>query len=692
MKYIKHNFLVVSILVALSVCGKNNYSGKILDVNAGEIEYHVMTSSQFTIDSANKWELSKVESKILTLDPSKLGYFCSFSFSNNSNNSNLAIQCPITTLDEMRFFVKKGNEYLEILAEDDPYFIFKINADTGATCEVAFFVKSSNQYVIPLQISNNVDLERNNNVRNLLMGSFLGIMITMFLYNLILFTYTRDTNYIPYLFYIIGITMGQTSLLGVSQYLFPNNDFVFSLFLYLGSAIAGIFGALFVLKFLQIRNENQWMSIGLYIVIFAYFIVAITYVLGQFLISYALIQISAMIAVFVILAISISLSIKGKAVAKIYLIAWSALLISIVAYVLKDIGVLPSNNFTNFSVSFGVILETVFISLALTNNISTLRREKERANEEVLDQIEKNKELVLNQNVVLERKVSERTAALQQALDDLKAAQSQLVQSEKMASLGTLTAGIAHEINNPINFVSANVIPLRENINDITTLIAAYKSIDFSNLKSELKRLAGLEEELELDYMLTETKQLIDGIEEGANRTHTIVQGLTSFSRGDMVKKSEADINRGIRSTVSVLKSRLNNVKLIMSLDQNLPLVFCQVGKINQVVLNLINNALDALEEKNGTNRKASHLIVETKNLGDSIQIIIGDNANGIDKELQLKIMEPFYTTKDVGKGTGLGLSISYSIIEDHGGAIEIDSEMGVGTKFILTLPIVLQT
>jgi two-component system NtrC family sensor kinase len=281
---------------------------------------------------------------------------------------------------------------------------------------------------------------------------------------------------------------------------------------------------------------------------------------------------------------------------------------------------------------------------------------------------------------------------LQQALDDLKAAQSQLVQSEKMASLGTLTAGIAHEINNPINFVSANVIPLRENINDITTLIAAYKSIDFSNLKSELKRLAGLEEELELDYMLTETKQLIDGIEEGANRTHTIVQGLTSFSRGDMVKKSEADINRGIRSTVSVLKSRLNNVKLIMSLDQNLPLVFCQVGKINQVVLNLINNALDALEEKNGTNRKASQLIVETKNLGDSIQIIIGDNANGIDKELQRKIMEPFYTTKDVGKGTGLGLSISYSIIEDHGGAIDIDSEMGEGTKFIVTLPIVLQT
>jgi len=120
-----------------------------------------------------------------------------------------------------------------------------------------------------------------------------------------------------------------------------------------------------------------------------------------------------------------------------------------------------------------------------------------------------------------------------------------------------------------------------------------------------------------------------------------------------------------------------------MDLDNNLPRFSCQIGKINQVVLNLINNALDALEEKNGNKRKLSELLVKTKYLEDSIQIIIGDNGNGMDKELQRN------TTKEVGKGTGLGLSISYSIIEDHRGAIEIESEMGVGTKFIVTLPVV---
>ncbi|MGK0369710.1 MAG: signal transduction histidine kinase [Bacteroidia bacterium] len=395
------------------------------------------------------------------------------------------------------------------------------------------------------------------------------------------------------------------------------------------------------------------------------------------------------VSLLVILGISFYVSSKGIKEGNYVGASYFVLFVGIVFYVLKDFQILPYNDITAFTLTIGVALQAVLLSVALANRINVLNLASQEANRRAVLETQKNKELILNQNITLENKVKERTAALQQALDDLKETQSQLVQSEKMASLGTLTAGIAHEINNPINFVSANVIPLRENIHDITKLIAAYKSIDFSNLKSELKRLAGLEEELELDYMLAETKQLIDGIEEGARRTHTIVEGLTSFSRGDMVKKTKADINRGIRSTISVLRSRLSNVNLIMDLDNNLPLVSCQIGKINQVVLNLINNALDSLEEKNGNKRKLSELLVKTKCLEDSIQIIIEDNGNGMDKELQRKIMEPFYTTKEVGKGTGLGLSISYSIIEDHSGAIEIESEMGLGSMFIVTLPVV---
>jgi signal transduction histidine kinase len=473
--------------------------------------------------------------------------------------------------------------------------------------------------------------------------------------------------------------------------MFSGHTQLFSVLFHLGSGLSGIFGILFIQKFLDTRNEAKKGHFFLNILLGGYAIVVALVTFDKVNLAYQFMQLGG-VSLVVILFVSSNLTLKGSKKGVYVSISYFVLFIGIFFYTLKDLNIVPFNFWTNYTLTIGVAIQAILLSLALADSINALKREKDEANVRAIIEVKKNEELIKDQNITLERKVIERTAALQEALDELKAAQSQLVQSEKMASLGTLTAGIAHEINNPINFVSANVIPLRENINDIIKLIGAYKSIDFSNLKSELKRLAGLEEELELDYMLTETKQLIDGIEEGAKRTHTIVEGLTSFSRGDMVTKSGADINRGIRSTISVLKSRLNNVQLVMNLDQNLPLVSCQIGKINQVVLNLMNNALDALEEKNGTNRKASQLTVETKNLGDSIQIIVSDNANGIDKELQLKIIEPFYTTKDVGKGTGLGLSISYSIIEDHGGAIEIDSELGVGTKFIVTLPIVLQT
>ena len=622
---------------------------------------------------------------------------------NISDCDEVFLMLPIAHIDSIRMYdsVQFGLYNFELSGDlvknsikkfKDPYQVFKLFIRNGSSRAVYFRVSSSSQLILPFTIASEAALYDHINIRNIFFGGFVGVLLVMFLYNLVVFLFTGAESYTYYICYLVSIAAAQSGMTGISNYIFGEMPTVNNALLFVGSGFAGVFSILFIKSFLMVKFKLPRLNFVLNILILLYAAVIVLTFVGSYNLAFKLINIGGGIIALTFAVISITLAIKGDRKAKFYLTAWIGLIISVIVFTLVLIGFIEFVPYTNFIIPFGVVLETVLLSLALADSINILREESKVANQRTIDQIEKNEELVRNQNVVLERKVSERTAALQQALDDLKAAQSQLVQSEKMASLGTLTAGIAHEINNPINFVSANVIPLRENINDITTLIAAYKSIDFSNLKSELKRLAGLEEELELDYMLTETKQLIDGIEEGANRTHTIVQGLTSFSRGDMVKKSEADINRGIRSTVSVLKSRLNNVKLIMSLDQNLPLVFCQVGKINQVVLNLINNALDALEEKNGTNRKASHLIVETKNLGESIQIIIGDNANGIDKELQLKIMEPFYTTKDVGKGTGLGLSISYSIIEDHGGAVEIDSEMGVGTKFIVTLPIVLQT
>ena len=568
--------------------------------------------------------------------------------------------------------------------EDDPYFYCRVKSGDSLTLKIS----SNEQIILPISVWTDSQIDKVTLYRNILSGIFIGILGALFFYNLILYFFLKDKNYVYYILYLLFIGVAQLDIIGFNYYIFSSTASISNVLMHYCSGLSGIFGILFIQRILNTKLNAKKGHILLNIIMAVYSVVIVLTLCGQGVLAYVFMQLAG-VSLLIILGISFYLSTKGIKEGNYVGASYFVLFVGIVFYVLKDFQILPYNDITTFTLTIGVALQAVLLSVALANRINVLNIASQKANERAVLETQKNEELVLNQNITLENKVKERTEALQQALDDLKATQSQLVQSEKMASLGTLTAGIAHEINNPINFVSANVIPLRENINDITKLIAAYKSINFSNLKSELKRLAGLEEELELDYMLTETIQLIDGIEEGAKRTHTIVEGLTSFSRGDMVKKTEADINRGIRSTISVLRSRLSNVNLIMDLDNKLPLVSCQIGKINQVVLNLINNALDALEEKNGTERKLSELLVKTKYLGDSVQIIIGDNGNGMDEELLRKIMEPFFTTKAVGKGTGLGLSISYSIVKDHGGALDIDSEMEVGTRFIVTLPVV---
>ena len=389
-----------------------------------------------------------------------------------------------------------------------------------------------------------------------------------------------------------------------------------------------------------------------------------------------------------LLSISIYSLRKGYRPAKFFLFSWFLLICSMVIFLLSDLNILPHNFLTNYIFTIGSIFEALLLSFALADKINILKKEKEIEQAEKLKVLRQNEELIREQNTLLEEKVRLRTDELEQALRNLQNTQSQLVSQEKMASLGQLTAGIAHEINNPINFVSSNITPLKRDIKDIMEVIDFYRESGEKEFKPETKKEAKkLEEDLELEYVLEEVDQLLKGMEDGAKRTVEIVKGLRLFSRVDEQDVKKVDLHDGINSTIILLNSSIpGKIRIIREFGE-LPMVECLAGKINQVFMNIINNAVHALSD-HMEKIPDPVITIRTKSLGDYVKIEIEDNGPGMPEHVKQRIFEPFFTTKAVGKGTGLGLSIVYSIIENHKGTLEVLTEEGQGTTFIISLPV----
>lgn len=303
-------------------------------------------------------------------------------------------------------------------------------------------------------------------------------------------------------------------------------------------------------------------------------------------------------------------------------------------------------------------------------------------NIEIFGQLE-----LLNRN--LEQKVKERTSELsrqkgvaEEALQNLKVTQNQLVQSERMASLGNLTAGIAHELNNPLNFIRGNVKPLKRDISDILVLLEKYETvIREKDLAGQFGEVENFKKELDLEFLVGEISSLLEGIGEGAFRSGEIVKGLRSFSRMDDDKMVIANLHEGIDSTLVLLKNRTKDRITIHLAYGDIPEIQCSPTKLNQVFMNIISNAIEAIDEK-------GDIFIKTSMNEAFIMISIRDTGTGMSEDIKARVFEPFYTTKDVGEGMGLGLSISYGIIKHHNGRIDVRSEPGKGSEFIITLPI----
>jgi signal transduction histidine kinase len=298
----------------------------------------------------------------------------------------------------------------------------------------------------------------------------------------------------------------------------------------------------------------------------------------------------------------------------------------------------------------------------------------------------------------LEQQVETRTAELSRSLHQLQQAQLQLVQSEKMSALGQLVAGIGHEINNPINFITGNLAHVDAYTQGLLRLIDLYQK----NLPQPDAAILDLIEEIDLDYLREDLTKLMPSMQEGINRLHDISLSLRTFARADMsVNKTEFQVHEGLDSTLMLLKHRTKanehrpEIQVIKEYGI-LPLINCYPGQLNQVFMNIIANAIDAIDELSPTRtyqaalQAPNTIIIRTALTADreAITIAIRDNAGGMPPEVQAQIFEPTFTTKAVGKGTGLGLPISHQIIvEKHGGGLECFSTPGCGTEFVTTLP-----
>lgn len=302
-------------------------------------------------------------------------------------------------------------------------------------------------------------------------------------------------------------------------------------------------------------------------------------------------------------------------------------------------------------------------------------------------------ELTQEYNQELERRVEERTAELRQALEHLQQTQTQLIQSEKMSSLGQLVAGVAHEINNPVNFIAGNLGYANEYTKQLLELLALYQK----HCPNAVPEISEFEEDIDIDFIRQDFPKLITSMHLGTERIREIVLNLRNFSRLDESDIKQVDIHEGIESTLVILKHRLKaaNIELIKDYG-NLPKVECYAGTLNQVFMNLLANAIDALADyqqkqaNSNVDLPFSRIEIHTEALsGDRIGIRIKDNGPGIPKPVQQRIFDPFFTTKPVGKGTGLGLSISYQIVVDkHHGSLRCESNAETGTEFYIEIPI----
>lgn len=711
MNFIRFVFLPLLLLSSFSLKAEEiNFNGK--DILIGKyLEMAEDTNNSYKFPNfpkTTKFVRSEVETPNLGL--SKSSYWIKFTVRNLSEDPKIFLElaypmlhsCELYSLDSGKIENRSILETYSFSEREVNHqnIVFKLLVEKNANKTFYLKIKGGRQVVLPLILRSENGFFQSALLSEIITGMFIGIILVMILYNLFIYFSTRDKSYLYYVLYIFFIGLAQTTLNGYTfKYLWPQAHYFNNTAIVWFSALAGIFAIFFIKEFLHISERAPIWARLLYVIVGIYLIAVIFAITGNGMLSYRFVDLAGLTGAILTFVIALKLSLLGYRPAKFFLLAWSIFLLGLILFVMRNLNLLQYNVFTNYTMQFGTAIEVILLSFALADKINILKKERELSQEQALRVSLENQKIVKEQNIILEKRVDERTVELTKSNTDLndtltklKDAQSQLIESEKMASLGQLTAGIAHEINNPINFVSSNIRPLRRDIDDVIEILDSYDEIrQIESLEGVHKKMGEIEKlkaDLDLDYIKTELGLLLTGMEDGARRTVEIVKGLKVFSRVDESDLNFVNINEGIESTLVILNYQMGtNLQLIKDLG-SIPNVECYGGKMNQVFMNILTNSIYAVQKDELPDRKPTIWVRTFLKDSEHVTVSIKDNGIGMTPEVKAKIYDPFFTTKDVGEGTGLGLSIVFKIIEVHYGTIEVISEVNKGTEFVITLPI----
>ncbi len=613
--------------------------------------------------------------------------WCRFSIK-NSFGEKLALTIENTELEWIDLYIpKKDSLIIKSLSVYNPFrkreisvnenlFLLDIPKDSIQLFYLR--VKTATGLQFPMHVSS-LELSLSSiQHTNILYGIYVGFMILMILYNLFIYASLKDSAYLFYVLYVTFITLTNVIEEGLAfEYLWPTVPHL-NHYVNIVACLAGSFAIMFSASFLHTSENAKRMHRFFYVLISFYIASIITILIGYRFLGMIATEVVSLVSIILLFITGVFVYSRGFKPAKYYLIGWATLLIGVSVFILKDFNVVPYNQLTVNALRIGSGIEALLLSFALANKINIYREEKEEAKAEAFNQLKANEKLVLEQNVILETKVTERTKELEHLLKELNETQAQLIQREKLASLGELTAGIAHEIQNPLNFVNNFSEVSRELMHEMK------EEIDKGNT-DEAKTIAG------------SIEQNLEKITHHGKRADAIVKSMLQHSGSSVGQKEETDINvladeylklsyRGI-----LTKHKDFNTTIHLDFDRSIGTINIIQQDIAKVILNICNNAFYSLSEKqkNSSQEYKPVIVVTTKKLADKneISISIKDNGYGISRKVMDKIFQPFFTTKPTGQGTGLGLSLSYDIIKAHGGEIKVNSVEGESAEFVIILP-----